>query len=37
MAKKDKSYSKITEKIDTMEDKICEIRDSLSNLKNTFS
>ena len=31
MAKKDKSYSKITEKIDTMEDKICEIRDSLSN------
>ena len=37
MAKKDKSYSKITEKIDMMEDKICEIRDSLSNLKNTFS
>jgi hypothetical protein len=38
MEKKEKRrYSKITEKIDTIENKICEIRDSLSGLKNTFS
>ena len=38
MEKKEKrSYGKITEKIDTIENKISEIRDSLSGLKNTFS
>lgn len=38
MGKKEKRcYNKITKKIGTIEDKICEIQDSLSGLENTFS
>ena len=32
-----KGYKKIAEKIDTIDTKICEIRDSLGSLKDSFS
>tara|TARA_Y100000310_G_scaffold272387_1_gene287311 strand:- start:720 stop:980 length:261 start_codon:yes stop_codon:yes gene_type:complete len=32
-----KGYKKIAEKIDTIDTKICEIRDSLGDLKDSFS
>jgi|6_EtaG_2_1085325.scaffolds.fasta_scaffold17306_2 hypothetical protein len=35
--KEKRGYNKLKEKIETIETKICEINDSLSDLKKTFS